>query len=147
MIRYAIAAALVVAALVMWSRSGEQKPEPSPEPAPVGLDLRGKFIGPTAADDAASLGALCDELAGVIAWDGGKRLKTGVALDDLRVAAREGRMRGASIGDRQPHVRDAIHAYLDQELGASGGPVDDQQRAKWVAAYRNLSRACRDATK
>jgi hypothetical protein len=146
MIRYAISAALVVAALVMWSRSGGgSKPEPAP--APMGLDLRGKFIGPTAADDAAALGALCDELAEVIAWDAGKRLKTGVALDDLRVAAREGRMRGASIGDRQPHVRDVIHAYLDQELGASGGPVDDQQRAKWVAAYRNLSRACRDATK
>ena len=96
------------------------------------------------------VGITFDELADEIAWDGTLEeplLRTGVALDDLRIAAREGRMRGTSIGDRQPHVRDAIHAYLDQQLGASGGPVDDAQRAKWVAAYKDLARACRDATR
>ena len=146
MSRYLIAAILVVVSAVIYA-TNSRAPQPEPQPVPVGLDLRGKFIGPTAADDAATLAALCDELAEVIAWDAGRRLKTGVALDDLRIAAREGRMRGVSIGDRQPHVRDAIHAYLDQQLGASGGPVDDAQRAKWVAAYKDLARACRDATR
>ena len=146
MSRYLIAAVLVVVSAVLYATSS-RAPQPEPQPVPVGLDLRGKFRGPTAADDAATLSALCDELAEVIAWDAGRRLKTGVALDDLRIAAREGRMRGVSIGDRQPHVRDAIHAYLDQQLGASGGPVDDAQRAKWVSSYKDLARACRDATR
>ena len=146
MSRYLIAAVLVVVSVVIYATSS-RSPKPEPQPVPAGLDLRGKFRGPTAADDAATLSALCDELADVIAWDAGRRLKTGVAIDDLRIAAREGRMRGVSIGDRQPHVRDAIHAYLDQQLGASGGPVDDAQRAKWVSAYKDLARACRDATR
>lgn len=149
MTRLIIAGGFVVLAGILWLASGDKTP-PAPTPEPAGLSLRGLFVGPTAADDAATLAALCDEIAAVIEWDGEQdrpRLKTGVALDDLRVAAREGRMRGVSIGDRQPHVRKAIHDYLDEKIGVGGGPVDKDQRARWVKAYRDVARACEDATK
>lgn len=149
MTRLIIAAAFVVIAAGLWLASGDKTP-PSPAPTPTGFSLRGLFVGPTAADDAATLCALCDEIASVIEWDGsqpGPRLKTGIQMDDLRVAAREGRMRGVSLGDRQPHVRKAIHDYLDEQIGVGGGPVDTSQRAKWVTTYRAVARACNDATK
>lgn len=148
--RYTLAAALVLGCIVAWLADAPSEPTPAPQPD-GGLSFRGKFIGPTAAADAASLAALCEELAGTIEYDGsregGPRLKSGVAFDDLRVAARESRMRGQSLGARQPHVRDAIHQYLDKQVGTSGGPVSPEQRSAWVAAYRELGRACADAAR
>lgn len=144
---YAAGALVVVAAL--WAMSG-RKPVPTPAPEPTGLSLRGKFVGPTAASDAVMFSALCDEIADCLEVDGmreqGPRLTTGVAFDELRIAAREGRMRGESLGARQPHVRDAIHGYLDQAVGTAGGPVSPEQRARWIAAYREIARAAADVT-
>jgi hypothetical protein len=152
MSRIYLAIGFVVAAGVLWLASGDRKPPaPGPDPAPAGLDLRGLFIGPTAADDSSTFGALCDELAAVVDHDGsregGPRLKTGVQFDDLRVAACDGRMRGVSIGARQPKVREAIKAYLEQAVGTSGGPVSVETRRAWVDAYRSIARACADATR
>lgn len=147
--RFAAAAVLILVALY-WSMPAAPAPVPTPVPTPDGLNLRGTFIGPSATDDAALLAALCGELADVIEWDGMKtepRLKSGLAFDELRIAAREGRCRGESIGQRQPHARDAIQKFLESQVGVSGGPVGPQERAKWVAAYRELSRACSDASK
>lgn len=144
MTRYFLAAVLAAVGLVMMAWS-DGKPGPTPPPDPEGrLQLRGLFVGPTAGDDAYVIAALCAELADVIAWDGkldNPRLSSGVAFDDLRIAARESRMRGVSIGERQPHVRDAIHEFLDDQVGTSGGPVDDEQRRAWVTAYREIARA------
>jgi hypothetical protein len=130
----------------------QQSPAPpAPEPAPIpveGLDLDGLFVGETAASDAITLAALADEIASEIEWDGTQTdpfLATGVALDELRTRARAARMRGQSIGDRQPRVRDAIAEYLDQKLGTAGGPVDAAQRAAWVDGYRAIAGACRHA--
>jgi len=124
---------------------------PTPGPAPVvGLDLRGRFVGPDAAADAATTAALLEELAGQIEWDGQQtepRLRTGAAFDDLRRAARELRTRGVSLGARQPAVRDEIKRFLDSEAGTEGGPVDAASRAKWVRAYRAVSQAAAEATR
>jgi len=141
--------ALVVAAAIAFMPS---KPAPTPQPAPVPPDaftLRGKFIGPTAAEDAATMSALCGELASCIEYDGqhDQRLKTGVAFDELRIAAREMRCRGESIGARQPQVRDAVHKFLDDSVGSSGGPVTPESRAAWVSALRDLARAAADVTR
>jgi len=141
--------ALLVAAAIAFMPS---KLAPQPVPVPVPPDaftLRGRFIGPSAASDAATMSALCAELAECIEYDGShdQRLKTGVAFDDLRVAAREMRCRGESIGARQPQVRDSVHKFLDDAVGSSGGPVTPESRAAWVSALRDLARAAADVTK
>jgi hypothetical protein len=142
--------ALIVAAAISFLPSRSSTPTPDPAPAPPdAFSLRGKFIGPTAAEDAARMSALCGELADCIEYDGShdQRLKTGVAFDELRVAARELRCKGESIGARQPQVRDSVHKFLDDAVGSSGGPVTPESRAAWVEALRDLARAAADVTK
>jgi hypothetical protein len=144
------AIALLIAAAIAFMPSRSIAPTPQPAPAPPdAFTLRGKFIGERAASDASVLSALCAELADCIEYDGqhDQRLKTGVAFDDLRVAAREMRCKGESIGARQPQVRDAVHKFLDDAVGSSGGPVTPESRAAWVSALRDLSRAAADVTK
>ena len=144
-------AILAAGAMVAFSILESGKPVPSPAPAPVvGLDLRGRFVGPEAAADAATTAALLEELADAIAWDGQQaepRLKSGAAFDDLRRAARELRTRGVSLGARQPAVRDEIKRYLDQQVGTDGGPVDAAKRAAWVSAFRAVSQAAGEASR
>jgi hypothetical protein len=147
--KHLAAAALLVAAAIAFMPS---KATPTPTPIPVPPDaftLRGKFIGVSAASDAATFSALCAELADCIEYDGShdQRLKTGVAFDELRIAAREMRCRGESIGARQPQVRDSVHKFLDDAVGSSGGPVTPESRAAWVAALRDLARAAADVSK
>jgi hypothetical protein len=137
-------AALFGAVAVVSLLGPTRAPAPRPDD-PSSLSLSGKFIGSTASADAAVIAALCDELARIIEADGtreaGPRLKTGIQLDELRVAAREGRTRGVSIGARQPKARDAIEEFLNNAVGVGGGPVDAEQRAKWVDAFFEISRA------
>jgi hypothetical protein len=144
-------AILAAGAMVAFAILETRTPAPAPGPAPVvGLDLRGRFVGPDAAADAATTAALLEELAGQIEWDGSQtepRLRTGAAFDDLRRAARELRCRGVSLGARQPAVRDEIKRFLDAEAGTEGGPVDAASRAKWVKAYRAVSAAAAEATR
>jgi len=144
-------AILAAGGMVAWSLHDRPAPTPAPGPAPVvGLDLRGRFVGPDAATDAATTAALLEELASQIEWDGSQtepRLRTGAAFDDLRRSARELRTRGVSLGARQPAVRDEIKRFLDQEAGTEGGPVDGAARAKWVRAYRAVAQAAAEATR
>ena len=144
-------AILAAGAMVAFSIRENGTPAPAPSPAPVvGLDLRGRFVGPDAAADAATTAALLEELAGQIEWDGQQaepRMKTGAAFDDLRRAARELRCRGVSLGARQPAVRDEIKRFLDAEAGTEGGPVDAAARAKWVRAYRAVAAAAAEASR
>ena len=144
-------AILAAGAMIAFAILESGKPAPLPAPAPVvGLDLRGRFVGPDAAADAGLTAALLEELADAIAYDGSQaepRLKSGAAFDDLRRAARELRCRGVSLGARQPAVRDAIKTFLDQQVGTDGGPVDAGQRAKWVSAFRAVAQAAAEATR
>lgn len=145
----AIAALLVAAAIsFMPLRSSGPAPLPAPIP-PDAFSLRGTFTGETASQDAATISEMCQALADCIEYDGNneKRLKTAAAFDDLRIAAREMRCRGESIGARQPQARDAIHKFLDDSVGSSGGPVTEQDRAEWVAAFRDIARAAANVTK
>jgi len=142
-------AALLAAAAVSWAaRPAPVQPDVQPD-NPAAFSLRGVFVGPTASDDAATVSALCDALGDAIEYDGqhDKRLRTGVAFDDLRAFAREMRMHGDSIGDRQPRARDSIAKFLDAAVGSSGGPVTDESRAAWVAAFREIGRAAADVAK
>lgn len=137
-------------AAAAWSAMDATPPAPPPAPDDSRLILRGMFLGESAAEDASTLSAFAAELADELEWDGTQDsplLTTGVQFDALRVRARELRCRGQRIGDRQPRVRDAIHAFLDEAVGTSGGPVDAAQRAKWVNAYRVISGAAANATR
>jgi len=148
--KHVAAVALLVAAFIAFAPQRQAPTPPTPAPVPPdAFTLRGKFIGERAASDAMTLSALCAELADCIEYDGShdQRLKTGVAFDELRIAAREMRCKGESIGARQPQVRDAVHKFLDDAVGSSGGPVTPESRAAWVAALRDLSRAAADVTK
>jgi hypothetical protein len=148
--RQLVAVALLVAAALSWS-AGRTPEAPAPQPpAPAGFTLAGLFRGPTASADAATIGALCLELADEIEHDGKAAdpvLKTGVAFDDLRSRSRDLRCRGISIGSRQTAARDAIASRLEQAVGISGGPVTPEQRAKWVSAFREIGEAATDASR
>jgi hypothetical protein len=144
-----VAVALVLAAVLLMPH-GRQSDEPTPAPDTGPLILRGTFLGPSASDDASLVGALCNELADEIEFDGSQPeaeqyLKSGVAVDELRKAARILRCRGISIGDRQPQARDLIATYLDKNVGTDGGPLTPETRAAWVSAYRDIGRAASDA--
>jgi hypothetical protein len=153
-------AILAAGAMVAFAIRETRTPPPAPAPGPapvVGLDLRGRFVGPDASQDAAVTAALLGALADDIEYDGlpvdkeGKpketRLKTGASFDDLRRIAREIRCQGVSLGARQPAVRDEIKRFLDAEAGTEGGPVDAASRAKWVKAYRAVAQAAAEATR
>lgn len=149
-VRHLVALGLLAVGVYAYTRPAAN-PAPQPEPPrPAGVDLRGKFRGPDAAKDAAITAALCGELADSLEYDGLQEeplIKTGVALDDLRVRARQLMCRGESLGEKHPSARDAIKVYLDQVAGTAGGPVSQQQRSAWIAAYRELSRAAANATR
>jgi len=145
-LRYAVAAILVAIGLYSALPS---TPTPAPQP-PTGLVLRGLFVSETGASDAATLAAFALELADEIEWDAMQAepfFQSGAAYDELRTRARALRMRGVSIGDRQPRVRAAIDAYLTEQLGTSGGPVSPEVRSKWAASYREIGRACSDVSR
>lgn len=145
---YLAAGCLALAAVVWYTDQSEADPVP-PEPVPA-IDLRGQFHGETAAADAASVAALCDELARELEWDGTQAaplIRTGVAFDELRIRSRQLLCRGESIGDRQPQARASIEAYLNDHAGTSGGPLTPESRARWVAAYRDVAAAAEAAAR
>ena len=148
--RQVAAAGLLIGAVAAFNLGSPVTPAPGPQPAPGPLELRGLFTGPTGAEDAAVVAALTGELADEIAWDGTQeqpRWRTGVAVDELRQAARELRCRGVSIGQRQPAARDAIAKHLEAAVGTSGGPIDEAARAAWVKALREISEAAASVTR
>lgn len=150
--RQVAGAACLAVAAIMWTQSrSPNSPTPAPGPAPdAGIVLRGTFVGPDAAADAATVSALMDELASEIEWDGMQSeplFRTGVAVDDLRQRARELRCRGVSLGEKHPRAREAIKVYLDSTAGTSGGPLSPAQRASWISSYRDIARAAADAAR
>lgn len=145
---------ILVAALILGAILAavvEFSPRQSAPPPPDGgLSLRGKFIGPHAAEDAAAMAGLCRGVAEALAADGSKpepRVKTGTQLEDLRLAAAEGRFLPRSLSREQPHAAAAAGRYLDEVAGTSGGPLDATSRARWVEAYRALAAAAEEAVR
>lgn len=142
----ALVAGAVLAAVVEFAPRSPATP-PSPD---GGLSLRGKFIGSQAAEDAAALAGLCRGIAEALAADGARqtpRITTGVQLEDLRVAAAEGRFWPRSLSREQPHATAAAGRYLDEVAGTSGGPLDATTRMRWVAAFAALADAAEEAVR
>lgn len=146
--RHVFAGLLGIAAVLTYVNQDQAAPSPAP-PEPAGLSLRGTFVGPDASTDAAVAAAYFDELASEIEWDSMQAdplYKTGIACDELRRRARLLLCRGVSLGDKHPRAREAIKAYLDRAAGTSGGPLTPEQRSRWIAAFRDVGRACADAS-
>lgn len=142
--RHLAGAAMLAAAAVMWARSTPTTPTPAPPAPDAAINLRGAFIGPDAAADAAAVSAHFDELADELEHDGQAAeplIRTGVAWDELRTRAKALRWRGVSLGEKHPRAREAIREYLDRTAGTSGAPLSPAQRSAWVAAYREIARA------
>jgi hypothetical protein len=146
--RHLAAAALVAAAAWSYVASSPATPAPAPAPDPAAFTLRGKFVGPDAARDAALVAALCTELANEIEWDASQPeplIRTGVAFDELRVRSRVLLCRGESLGAKHPLARQAIEDYLNTVAGTAGGQLTPEQKAKWISAYREVARAAEAA--
>lgn len=139
-----LAGAALAAAVEIWPRPQV------PPPADGGLSLRGKFIGQTAAEDAAAFAGVCGAVADALELDGKAstpRVVTGIQLEDLRMAISEFRFSPIPLRERQPHVRAAVGQYLDKVAGVSGGPIDEAGRARWVTAFREVARAAEEAVR
>lgn len=149
--RHYAAIALGAAALISYATRSPASPQPAPPAPDAGrLDLRGTFIGPDAAVDAATTAALCNELADELQWDGTEGepfIKTGVAFDELRTRTRKLRCKGESLGDKHPRARAAIEAYLNAHAGTSGGPLTAEAKARWISAYREVAKAAEAAAR
>ena len=141
----ALLAGAAVAAAVELSGRADAPPQPS-----GGLSLRGKWIGPDAAEDAAAFAGLCRGIADALEADGERsqpRITTGVQIEDVRVAAAEGRFLPRSLTTSQPHATAAAGKYLDEVAGTSGGPLDATVRSRWVEAYRALAEAAEECVR
>jgi hypothetical protein len=129
----------------------ENWPRPTHRPAPVaGLNLRGKFIGPSAGNDAAAFAGLCRGVAEALDKDGAAaapRITTAAQLEDVRIATSEGMFLPESFTRNQPHVSAAAGRFLDQAVGTSGGPIDAAARGKWSSALRELAQAAEEAVR
>jgi hypothetical protein len=140
----ALAGAAVIAAYVEYGPRNST-------PAPGGeFSLRGKWIGPHAADDAAAFAGLCRGIADALDADGSRqqpRITSGVQVEDVRVAAAEGRFLPRRLTQEQPHAVAAAGKFLDDVAGTSGGPLDAAARAKWVQAYRQLATAAEESVR
>jgi hypothetical protein len=136
-------AALVAGAAVAAALEFAPRQAPAPEPAPNGgYSFRGKWIGPHAAEDAAGFAGLCRGLADALEADGARqqpRLTTGVHVEDVRIAAAEGRFLPRRLTREQPHAMAVAGRYLDEHAGTSGGPLDTDIRARWVKSLRELA--------
>jgi len=143
---YLVAAVLAFAA---WNIGKNSAPKPEVVPdAVTGLTLRGQFIGPTAAKDAADFSVMVDEIAHELS-DDGKRpspwYTTGLQVEELRSRVRIAMMNGESIGTRQPHVKKIVGDYLTAKLGVDPGPLVN--RDAWVSALRDVAKESARAAK
>lgn len=145
--KFRIAMGLIGLAAALHFFTARTQPMPAPTP-PLEIDLTAAFQGPRAADDAALLSEMASAVAEMIEWDGKQPeplLTTARSLDQLRTRTREFLCKGESIGERNPKVRQIVGDFLESHLGTGGGAITPEQRASWVSAYREVSRAARYA--
>jgi hypothetical protein len=144
---YIAAALLAGAAIAAYVEFAPRTSTPAPVPAGQ-FSLRGKWIGPDAAEDAAAFAGLCHGIADALEVDGGRqtpRITTGVQIEDVKVAAAEGRFLPRRLTQEQPHATAAAGKYLDEVAGTSGGPLDAAARGRWIDAYRALAAAAEES--
>lgn len=144
----------IVLIAVLWSLQGRgcSSVVPPPQP-PAGPDLVMAFSTNDNRAEAAAhahlFATICASVAEYLEYDGTRPeplIKTGVQIDELRRSLRQTRTKGWSFLPRYPGLHGKLEGYLTQQLGSSGGPIDKEQRAKWVAAMRQLAACAQYAT-
>jgi hypothetical protein len=140
-----IALLLFVVAAIMhfWPQSG------GPDTGPGEVDLYPAFTSQSdnhaqSKVDALEFGALCQSLSDMIKSDK-DRITTGSQLDELRQWARYYQRRGERYGRHYPMLAEVVGEYLTSKCGVSPGPLDQETKAKYVEAYRQLAIASRHA--
>lgn len=143
----------VIVAAIWWVNQQSGTADTPVTPPAGGPDLVAVFSQSDnmsqAAQDAADMGKLCNAIARQIEYDGTRpqpRLTTGQQMDDLRRWAREYFTNGQSLGVQYPKMPATVKAFLDSQLGTAGGPINAEQRAKWVSAFRTLGESSRYAS-
>jgi hypothetical protein len=151
MSRQKIAILVALLAVAALAAAVEFAPRPAPTPTPeAGYSLRGKWIGPHAAEDAAAFAGLCRGTADALELDGTKqqpRITSGVQLEDVRIAAAEGRFLPRRLTQDQPHAVAVAGRFLDENAGTSGGPIDGESRGRWVKALRDLAQLAEESVR
>jgi hypothetical protein len=145
----AVLAVAAVAAVLEFAPRTSPAPAPAPSPD-AGYSLRGRWVGPRAAEDAAAFAGLCRGLADALEVDGTAsqpRITSGVQIEDIRIAAAEGRFLPRKLTQDQPHAVAVAGRYLDEHAGTSGGPIDAESRGRWVKSLRDLAQLAEDSVR
>ena len=145
-------AVLILAAILGYSAFKDKLVTPL---MPEGTGILGKAFSTNddraqASRDAKRFGRLCLSLGDAIEDDAKLAtpfFKNGIQLDDLRRRARIYMFRGGSLQARYPDLPTAVDSFMTARVGTSGGPLDNEQRRKWVAALRELGAAAEQASK
>jgi hypothetical protein len=139
---------VLLIAAILWAVGGRGcSVTPSvPSQPPAGPDLTKAFSTNDNRAEAKAhahvFATICGALAEYIEYDGQRPeplLKTGVQIDDLRLALRQTRTKGWSFLTKYPDLKEPLETFFTKELGAEGGPIDAAKRSKWVSAMRTLA--------
>lgn len=145
----------IVLIAVLWSLQGRgcAPVVPPPQP-PAGPDLVSAFSTNDNRGEASAhahlFATICASVAEYLEYDGTRPeplIKTGVQIDELRRSLRQTRTKGWSFLPRYPELHGQLESFLTEQLGTAGGPIDATQRAKWVAAMRQLAACAEYAAK
>jgi len=144
-------------AAVAFAMSGKPSAPVVVEPLPAtSLDLSAAFVPAagktvTASEQRTHAGEL-RQIFGIVAdrveWDGTRAgdvriFRTGAAIDDFIVTAREFYTRGVPYRDLYPTLGQAVGKHLKERLGEqTAGSLGDDTRRQWVAALREVQAAC-----
>lgn len=73
------------------------------------------------------------------------RIRTGQHVHDLRLTIRDYRLAGWSFLKQYPALQDVLDTHFNAHVGRAAGPLTNEQRTKWVQAFRELADAARYA--
>jgi hypothetical protein len=139
-------AACAIAAVVHFS------PAAGPPATPTGTAVlaafeRGADRG-AARTHAAELAEISAAAADVLEFDWQaerSRIRTGQHVHDLRLAIRDYRLAGWSFLKAYPALQDVLDTHFSGHVGRASGPLTNEQRTKWISAFRELAEAARYA--
>lgn len=138
-----IAIAALAVAVLMHCSPAAGPPATSAGTAVLAAFERGTDRG-AARTHAAELAEISAAAADVLEFDfqsQKSRIRTGQHVHDLRLAIRDYRLAGWSFLKEYPALQDVLDQHFAGHVGRGAGTLTNEQRTKWVAAFRELSEA------